>query len=169
MNPNALFMEQVKVVPAWTYSTEAATHTSDRVSMENYSRALILVQSYQAANATITLTVDAYTAATSGSTSTGITFQTWWKLEDCVVGALTTDTWTRSSAAAATISTTTSATGTSYYAIELNADDLTISGTNYPFFALVAGAGGSASNILSVIIFLYGARYGQQALPTAIA
>ena len=168
MKPNALFMEQVKIVPAYTYNTQGGARTSDRVSMENYNNALILVQSYQAANSAVAITVDAFTAATSGSTSAGITFNTWWELEDCVVGALTSDTWTRSSAAAASVTTTTSATGTSYYAIELNADDLTISGVNYPWFA-VQVASGSASNILSIIVFLYNPRYSQNALPTAIA
>ncbi len=168
MNPNALFMEQVKVVPFFSYNTGGGERTSDRVSLENYRNALLLVQVYQGAASSVALTVNAYTAATGGTTSTGITFNTWWKLEDVVVGALTTDTWTRSSAAAATIATSATATGTSYYAIEINADDLTISGVNYPFVSVIY-ASGSGSNIVSMIAFLYNPRYSQQALPTAIA
>lgn len=168
MNPNALFMEQVKIVPAYTYNTGGSERTTDRVSLENYGKAMLLVQQYQAAASAVAITVNAYTAATSGSTSTGITLGTTWKLEDCVVGALTTDTWTRTAAGATSVTTSAAATGTSYYAIEINADDLTIAGVNYPFVAGIYAAG-SASNIISMIWFLYEPRYAQQALPTALA
>ena len=160
-----LFMEQVKITPAVAITLGNASATGDRVSLENYRRCGILVRQDQGAADAATVTVNMYTAASGGSSSTGITINDWWYMADVTHGT-TADTWTKGTAAA---SITTSATGSgeSFYFIDIDAEDLFASGTNYPFIAVAFTGDGSASNTIQADYFLYGARYGEDALPSA--
>lgn len=160
-----IFMENVKIVPAYAVTASNGAATGDRVSLENYQRCGILVHQDQGGADAATLSVTMYTAATGGSSSAGITLNDWWELEDITHGT-TADTWTKGTAAA---SITTSATGTleSLYFIDIDAEDLYASGTNYPFIAILHAGDGSASNTTVAFYFLYNPRYAEDALPSA--
>ena len=160
-----MFMENVKIVPAYAVTASNGAATGDRVSLENYQRCGILVHQDQGGTDAATLTVTMYTAASGGSSSAGITLTDWWELEDITHGT-TADTWTKGTAAA---SITTSATGTleSLYFIDIDAEDLFASGTSYPFICIYHAGDGSASNTTQATYFLYNPRYGEDALPSA--
>ena len=163
---NLFFPEQVKIVPGIAYATGAGARTADRVSLENYQRVAILVQIYQTAVQTTAITVDKVTAATSGTESTGITMSNWWKCEDVTAGT-TADTWTKGTAAASITSSSTGS-GTSYYLIDIGADELSAAGVDYDFVECELGAS-AGGNLLWVTYFLYNPRYAQATLPSAQA
>ena len=160
------FPEQVKVVPGLAHATGVAARTGDRVSLENYQRVAILVQIYQANAATTAITVDKVTAATAGTESTGITMLNWWKREDVTAGT-TADTWTKGTAAASITSSATGS-GTSYFLIDIGADELSASGVDYDFVECELGIS-DVANYLWVTYFLYNPRYAQATLPSAQA
>jgi hypothetical protein len=160
-----MFMENVKIVPGLAHQTGAGARTADAVSLENYAKVGILVSIYQGAVNTTAITVDKWTGPATGTTSTGITLSNWWKLEDVTVGT-TADTWTKGTAAASITSSSTGS-GISYYWIEIDADELR-SGTStaYKFVECELGAS-NAGNYLWVHYFLFPPRYAQASLPTA--
>jgi hypothetical protein len=160
-----IFMEHVKIAAGYARTASNAAATGDRISLENYQRCAILVKQWQAATDAATLSVNMYTAASSGSSSTGITINDYWYMEDVTAGT-TADTWTKGTAGA---SVTTSATGSgvSYYILDIDAEDLFASGTSYPFIAIYHGGDGSSSNYTSADYFLYNPRYGEDVLPSA--
>lgn len=165
MSKLPMFMEGVKITPGYASTASNGAATGDRVSLENYQRCAILVKQTQAAADAATLTVNMYTAASGGSSSTGITLNDFWYMEDVTAGT-TADTWTKGTAAS---SITTSATnsGVSYYLIDIDAEDLFASGTSYPFIAIYHAGDGSASNATTADYFLYNPRYGEDVLPSA--
>jgi len=158
-------MEEVKILPVLDRTAANGAGTSDRVSLENYARCAFLVWQEQGGADAATLSVTMYTAATSGSSSAGITLNDFWYMADVTHGT-TADTWTKGTAAT---SITTSATGTldSFYLIDIDAEDLTSAGTSYPFVAVLAAGDGSASNYISAYALLYNPRYAEDALPSA--
>jgi hypothetical protein len=160
-----MFLENVKVVPGLAHQTGAGARTADRVGLENYAKVGILVSIYQGNAATTAITVDKHTAATSGTESTGITMNNWWKCEDVTIGT-TADTWTKGTGAASITSSATGS-GNSYYWIEIDADELRSgTATAYKFLEVELGVS-NAANYLWVHYFLFGPRYAQAALPTA--
>jgi hypothetical protein len=160
-----MFMESVKIVPGLGRTAANGAGTGDRVSLENYQRCAILVRQEQGGADAATLTVNMYTAATSGSSSTGITMKDFWTMEDVTIGT-TADTWTKGTAAAS-ITTSASSSLISFYLIDIDAEDLQASGTSYPFICIYAAGDGSASNYISADYFLYNPRYAEDALPSA--
>ena len=163
--PLPILMEEVKILPVLDRTAANGAGTSDRVSLENYARCAFLVWQEQGGADAATLSVTMYTAATSGSSSAGITLDDWWYMVDVTHGT-TADTWTKGTAAA---SITTSATGTleSLYFIDIDAEDLTSAGTSYPFIAIYHAGDGSGSNTTVAFYILYNPRYGEDALPSA--
>ena len=160
-----MFMENVKITAGFARAAGNGASTGDRVSLENYQRCAILVKQEQAAGDADSLSVTMYTAASGGSSSSGITLYDFWYMADVTAGT-TADTWTKGTAATS-VTTSATSSGVSYYLIDIDAQDLFASGTSYPFIAIVSGGAGSASNYLSADYFLYNPRYGEDALPSA--
>jgi hypothetical protein len=163
---NLYFPEQVKIVPGLAHLTGGSARTADRVSLENYQRVAILVAIYQAAVNTTAITVDKVTAASSGTESTGITMSNWWKCEDVTPGT-TADTWTKGTAAASITSSATGS-GTSYYLIDIGADELPALGVDYDFVECELGVS-NVGNYVWVTYFLYNPRYAGATLLSAQA
>jgi hypothetical protein len=136
------------------------------VSLENYQRVAILVQIYQGHATATVITVDKATAATSGTESTGITMSNWWKREDVTAGT-TADTWTKGNAAASITSSATGS-GSSYYLIDIGADELPALGVDYDFVECELGVS-NALNFVWVTYFLYNPRYAGATLLSAQA
>lgn len=164
------FMEGVKIVPGLSHGLGNAANSADRVSLENYKRVAILVSQYQAGADADTLTWHKATAASAGTEDTTNPITNYWTLEDCTPGT-TADTWTKGTAVASgsTLATSAGASGTSYYLIDIGADELPDSTADYKFVELVTGGAGAVGNFLNVIYFLYQPRYSQATLPTAQA
>jgi hypothetical protein len=164
-------MEGVKIVPGLSHGLGDAANSADRVSLENYGRVAILVTIYQANADNDTLTFHKATAASGGTEDILNAIANWWALEDVTPGT-TADTWTKQTAVASGATITTSAVGgntTSYYLIDIGADELPEGGYDYKFVELVTGAGSVAGNFTNVIYFLYQPRYAQASLPSAQA
>ena len=162
-----MMAETVKIVPGIGHCDANAARTSDRVSLEGYAKVGILVQQYQGGAGTANITVDKITAATAGTESTGMTLNNFWTMEDVTVGT-TADTWTKGTAAA-TIATSNTASGMSYYWIEIDADELrtVTSSVGYKFIEVEISNGSQASNFLQCMFFLFGPRYAGSSLPSA--
>jgi hypothetical protein len=162
--------ETVKITPGIGHAGAGAARTSDRVSLENYAKVGILVTQFQAAGGTANITVDKHTAATGGTESTGMTLNNFWKMEDITVGT-TADTWTKGTAAATIATSNTAGNLTSYYWIEIDADEVrTVNSTvDYKFIEVEISNGGQATNFLYVTFFLFGPRYAGNTLPSAQA
>lgn len=164
-----LFMEGVKIVPGLSHGLGNAANSADRVSLEGYNRVAILVTIYQAAADNDTLTFHKATAASAGTEDTTNAIANWWSMEDVTPGT-TADTWTKQTAVAAGSTITTSATGgnvTSYYLIDIGADELPDSVADYKFVELVTGGASAAGNFTNVIYFLYQPRYAGATMPSA--
>ncbi len=157
------FGEIVKVVPALSHQTGAGARTADRVCLKNYAGCAILLSIYQGNAATTAITVDKDTAAGGGTESAGITLNNFWYCQDVTVGT-TADTWTKGTAAASITSSATGS-GTSYYLIDIQADELPEGGVDYDFLELNCGTSNSA-NYLNAVYLLYGPRYAGATLPT---
>jgi hypothetical protein len=158
---NLYFPEQVKIVPGLSHGLGNASNSADRVSLENYQRVAILVTIYQANADNDTLTFHKATAATAGTEDTVNAIPNWWALEDVTPGT-TADTWVKQTAVASGALITTSAVGgntTSYYLIDIGADELPEGGYDYKFVELVTGGASVAGNFTNVIYFLYNPRY----------
>lgn len=171
MSKLPLFMENVKIVPCFSQQAGNAAGTPERVSLENYERVAILVSIYQAAANDNTLTFHKATAATGGTEDTANAIPNWWYCEDVTLGT-TADTWTKGTAVASGSTITTSANGgnvTSYYLIDIGAEELPEDGYDYKFVELVQGGAGDATNLVNAVYLLYNPRYGQASLPSAQA
>lgn len=162
------FMEGVKIVPGLNAQAGNSAGAADRVSLENYKRVAILFIQTQADANNDTLTWHKATAASGGTEDTSNGIANYWTMEDVTVGT-TADTWTKGTAiaAGATLSTSASASGVSYYLMDIGADELPDSTADYKFVEANTGGAGSASNNVDVIYFLYQPRYGQATLLTA--
>ena len=168
---NLYFPEQVKIVPGLSHGLGNAANSADRVSLENYQRVAILVTIYQANADNDTLTFHKATAATAGTEDTVNAIPNWWALEDVTPGT-TADTWVKQTAVASGALITTSAVGgntTSYYLIDIGADELPEGGVDYKFVELVTGGASLAGNFTNVIYFLYNPRYAGATLLSAQA
>lgn len=163
MKPN-FFAGSAHIAPAISHQTGGSARSGDRVNMENYHKVGILLSILQASASTTAITVDISTAATGGSSKTGISLANWWKMEDVTVGT-TADTWTKGTAATS-ITSSSAGAGTSYYYIEIDADECYDSGTNYPFVELKCGTSNSGNYLNAVYLMLY-PRYGQATMLTA--
>jgi len=168
MSKLPLFMEAVKIVPGKSNVAGNADGTADRVSLENFERVAILVTQRQGGAGTNTLTFHKDTAAAGGTEDTANAIANYWYMADVTVGT-TADTWTKGTAVASgsTISTSNTASGVSYYLIDIGADELPEGGVDYKFVEAVLGAAGSGSNYGDIMYFLYNPRYGQATLATA--
>jgi len=158
------FFEHSHITPGIAHVTGAGARTGDWVSLENYHKVGILVAIYQGNAATTAITVDKATTTAGGSESTGITMNNWWKMEDITVGT-TADTWTKGTGAA---SITSSATGSgiSYYWIEIDADELPAAGTNHSCVQVELGAS-NAANYVWATYFMLEPRYSEALTPGA--
>jgi hypothetical protein len=164
-------MEGVKIVPGFFHGLGNAANVADRVSLENYERCAALITIYQAAADPDTITFHKATAATAGTEDTLNAIPNWWHLED--VTALTTaDTWTKGTAVVSGATIATSAVGgntTSYYLIDIGADELPEGGYDYKFVELNTGAVSDATNLVNAVYLLYNPRYAQAVLPSGQA
>lgn len=162
------FMEGVKIVPGLNAQAGNSAGAADRVSLENYKRVAILFIQTQAAGDNDTLTWHKATAASGGTEDTTNPIANYWTMEDVTVGT-TADTWTKGAAIAAgsTLATSATATGVSYYLMDIGADELPDSTAEYKFVEANTGGAGSASNNIDVIYFLYQPRYAQATMLTA--
>lgn len=146
--------------------TMGSARSGDWVSLENYEGCLIEIHIAQGHASGSTITVDKATAVAGTNESTGITLANWWKLEDTPT---TTANFTKG-ASAASISTSATGSGSSIYLIDIKAAELVAAhsdGTSYDCIQLEAGSS-NASNVLSAVYHLYGARYPQQNPANAI-
>ena len=159
------FMEGVKIVPGLSNQQCSVAGATDRISLEGYKRVAVFIAVRQGnANATdITFHKSTTDGTTVEDTSNMMTH--FWTMEDVTVGT-TADTWTKGTAAA-TFSTSASGSGTSYYLIDIGADELPDSTSQVYKFIEVNTAGGHASNYLDVVFFLYQPRYMGATMPTA--
>ena len=164
------FMEHVKIVPGFNQGLGDAANVADRVSLEGYEGVACLITIYQAVANADTITFHKATAYTGGTEDTTNAIPNWWYLQD-VTAAAPSDTWTKGTAVAsgATITTSAAATGTSYYLIDIKADELPDTTANYKFVEVNMGGSGDATNFTNISYFLYGPRYAQQTLQTALA
>lgn len=166
-----LFMEQVKIVPGLSNTQCSVGGSSDRVNIEGYQGvAVFIVQRQGGAN---NETVTFHKATTDGTAVEDTTnaIANWWAMEDVTVGT-TADTWTKQTAVAAgaTISTSATGSGTSYYLIELDPAEFPDSTSqDYKFLEVVTGGAGDASNYIDVVFFLYNPRYAGATMPSAQA
>lgn len=153
-----LFFENSHITPAIAHSTGGSARSGDWASLANYHKIGILVAISQGNAATTAITVDKATSTVPAGESTGITLNNWWKMEDITVGT-TVDTWTKG-AAAASITTPATGAGMSYYWIEIEADELPASGTNYNAVQVELGAS-NASNLVQAFYFMLEPRFAQ--------
>lgn len=155
-----LFMESVKIVPALVAQAGNGAGVGDRVSLENYARVAILVVQRQGAADSENITWHKATAASGGTEDTTNAIANYWAMEDVTVGT-TVDTWTKGTAVAAGANLATSAgsSGSSYYLIDIGADELPDSTAEYKFVEFNTLGNGSASNYIDAYYFLYQPRY----------
>lgn len=165
-----LFMEGVKIVSGFNHGLGNAANVADRVSLENYGRVAALVIINQNAADADTITFHKATAATAGTEDTANAIPNWWYMEDVTAGT-TADTWTKGTAVASgsTIATSATGSGTSFYLIDLGADELPDTTANYSFVEINMGGAGPAANFTYILYFLYQPRFGQSSLPSAQA
>lgn len=165
-----MFMESVKIVPGFCHGLGNAANSADRVSLENYARCAALIIINQNAADADTITFHKATAATGGTEDTTNAITNYWYCEDVTAGT-TADTWTKGTAVASgsTLATSATGSGTSYYLIDIGADELPEGGVDYKFFEIVMGGAGPAANFTYITYFLYNPRFGQAALPSAQA
>lgn len=156
-----LLFENSHITPAVAYATGGSARSGDWVSLENYGRVGILVEIFQGAANTTAITVDVAVSTAGGSESTGITMANFWYCADVTVGT-TADTWTKGTAAASITSSATGS-GTSYYWIEIGADELNSMGTAGVDYnsVQVELALSSASNYVHAVYFLLEPRYAE--------
>jgi hypothetical protein len=169
MSKLPLFMENVKITPGFSHGLGNAANVADRVSLENYERVAALITIYQAAADPDTITFHKATAAAAGTEDTTNAIPNWWHCEDVTVGT-TADTWTKGTAVASGATIATSGTGgnvTSYYLIDIGADELPEGGVDYKFVEINMGGVGAGGNFTNIIYFLYNPRYAQAVLPSA--
>lgn len=165
-----LFMEGVKIVPGLSNQAANAAGTCDIVSLENYGRVAILVTQRQGGATASSITFTKLTAISGGTSDSTNAIPNYWYMADVTVGT-TADTWTKGTAVASgsTIATSLSASGVSYYLIDIGAEELPESGYDYKCVQCVMGGTGHSSNYIDVMYFLYNPRYGQATLPSAQA
>jgi hypothetical protein len=166
-----LLMESLKIVPGLSNTQCDAGASSDRVNIAGYQGvAVLVVQRQGGANDN---TVTFHKATTDGTTTEDTTnaIANFWSMEDVTVGT-TADTWTKETAVAsgATITTSATGSGTSYYLIELDpAEFPDTTSQDYKFLEVVVGSAGHASNFIDVIFLLYQPRYAGATMPSAQA
>lgn len=158
-----MFFERSHFMPA-LYNTGAGARSGDWGSLAKYHKVGIFVQIVQGAANTTAITVDKADDTVPTHESTGITLANWWKLEDVTIGT-TADTWTKGTAAA---SITSSATGSgeSYYYIEIDADELPTTTYNYNSVQVELGQS-AAGNLLSAWYIMLEPRYSEDLTPSA--
>lgn len=162
-----MFMESVKIVPGITHQAGNSAGTCEIVSLENYKRVGIFVIQYQGGAGASTITYTKLTAASGGTSDSTNAIPNYWYQVDVTTGT-TADTWTKGTAVASgsTIATSATGSGTSYYWIDIGAEELPEGAYDYKFVQCVLGGTGSGSNLLDVVYFLYNPRFGQASLPT---
>lgn len=164
------FAEQIKIVPGFCHGLGGAANVADRVSLENYEGVACLISINQNAGNADTITWHKATAASGGTEDTTNPITNYWYCEDVTAGT-TADTWTKGTAVASgsTLATSAAAAGTSFYLIDIKADELPEDGYDYKFVEINMGGSGDNGNFTNITYFLYGPRYGQASLPSAQA
>jgi hypothetical protein len=164
------FMENVKIVPGLNAQAGNGAGAADRVCLKDYEGCAILVIQLQGAADSENITFHKATAASAGTEDTSNAIPNWWKLEDVTIGT-TADTWTKGTAVAAGayIATSATASGISYYLIDIKAEELPDSTADYDFVEFNTIGAGSGSNYIDAIYLLYNPRYAQADLPSAQA
>lgn len=159
-----MFFENSHITPGIAHSTGASQRTGDWASLKNYHKIGILVSISQGNAATTAITVNKATDTTGTTHSDGITLQNWWKMEDITV-ATTVDTWTKG-AAGATITSSATGSGMSYYWIEIDSSELPASGNNYNAVQVILGSS-NAANLVQANYFMLEPRFAQALTPSA--
>lgn len=160
LNPNALLIEQAKIVQALSPITPSSS-TPDYVSMKGYEKLTAIIS----VNNATTVTGSAITLKQATSVGAGgekpLAFTKMYANTDIsasdalVETAVTSDTFT--TAATDNLDT--------LYVIEVKADDLDINGG---FDCVRVGTGNATAAVLSVVYILWPAKYGKSTPPTAI-
>ncbi len=159
-----MFFEQAHIVPGIAHQTGGSARSGDWVSLAKYGRVGILVSIYQGAANTTAITVDKATSTAPANEATGITMANWWYLLDVTAGT-TVDTWVKGTAAASITSSATGS-GTSYYWIEIRADELPNSTQEYSAIQVELGAS-AAGNILYATYFMMDPRESEDLTASA--
>lgn len=151
--------DNVKIVEAIKPQTGASARSGDWVSLKNYNHLTIIVQLALGNSATTAITVDKATAVDGSGNSNGITLNNWY-----YATASTSDAMTKG-AAAASITTAATGSGSEIYVIEIDAAEL----GDYDCLQVELGASHSG-NLVSATYILSGARFATQAsnMPSAI-
>ena len=148
-----ILLEQVKICEGWKPQTMGSGATGDWLNLKGYSGVLFIVSITQGNASGGALTVDKAKATAGTSPSAGITMNNW---AACVDAPQTSDAFTKG-AAAASIATSATGSGSSIYLIDVPASDL---GDTYNCVRAVL-ASSSASNISACQAVLYGPRNAQ--------
>ncbi len=160
ISSNAKLVEQAKVV--WGFGPAvASTSQADFVSLKNYERCCIIIQSLNSTTVTgSAITLGQATSVANGSgKALGFSFQ----YANLDVAA--TDTFVETAVTSNTFTTTAVNSKTSLYAIEVKATDLDI---NNGFDCLTVNLATSANTTHSVTYILYPAKFAKATPPTAI-
>jgi len=158
------------ILPHDANASAITTSNCDIFSLENYDKATIILQ-FGVVNASAnlgTLTIEKCTdVAGSNNTAMAFTYRT-----EGTAGGDTLDAISSATSSGVDLTTDLGVVDGTLVVIEIRAEELApahASTTNYTSLSLLLGSPGSYSVLMSGIAILDGARYQNNALPTAIA
>jgi len=164
MANTARFSETHGIVPiiAPLADNYNAGMTMDSINMANYNHCTIIITGSASCAGAGVLTI--YGATADAGTDAAITFT--YRISSADIAAAGADTLgTPATSAALTFVEASILSG--MYVIEIDAEDLCISGTQYQFITPVLSAAGTAG-IISAVAILSEPRYMKAVMPTAI-
>lgn len=131
--------------------TTAGAKSSDWISLHNYEGVLFVFYVAQGNAASTAITFDKAKTSAGASNSDGITFT---RAAYCADAPQASDAYT-AIASAASITTSTTGSGSSIYLVDIKAEEL---GEGYDFVQCECGAS-DVGNVACVLAILYGPRY----------
>lgn len=168
MNPNVDFAEQVQVVSGFVpVNMATAANDGDWVSMKGYERcSIVFFKAAGTAGDDPTITLEQATAVAGTGAKNLVAIDKVYVKQDTALTTVGTFTVTTQTAAA-TYTDATSAEDQAIWVIDVQAEDLDRDNDFDCIRARVADVGTNAQ-IGCVLYLMWPARYGQQALPSAI-
>lgn len=166
LNPNADLAEQVQIVSGFLpVDMSAAANTGDFVSLKNYERISIVVfKNAGTAGDDPTITIQEATAVDgSGAQNLAVIDKVYVKQDTALTGVGQFSVVTQT--AAATYTDATSAEDAAIWVIDVKAEDLS---DGFDCINASIADVGTNAQIGCILYLLWPARYGKQALPSAI-
>ncbi len=156
-----MFVENIKVV----YGSEPKNYTgaagnSDYVSLKNYDRVAIVIQTGAWAGGTAAVTLTQATDV-SGSGAKALSFANQWTYQSA---GFTVDALAKTAVAGDTFNL---ATANTVHVIEVEASDLDLAG-GFDCLRVSIASPGANNDFYGVMIYLHGSRYPQATPPSAI-